>query len=113
MDIFPEKVSGLPPTREVEFVVDLLPGASLIAMPSYRMSPAELDELETRLDELLELKFIQNSVSPWGAPILFAKKKDETMRLYIDYRKLNAIMVNNKYLKPKIEDLFDQLSGFK
>src|SRR3954463_14566875 len=75
------------------------------------MSPAELVELKTQLDELIELKVIEKSVSSWGAPVLFAKKKDETMRLYIDYRKLNAVTVKNKYPMPRIDALFDQLGG--
>src|SRR3954462_8080422 len=73
------------------------------------MSPAELVELKLQLDELIKLKFIEKSVSPWGAPVLFAKKKDGTMRLCIDYRKLNAVTVKNKYPMPRINDLFDQL----
>ena len=77
------------------------------------MSPAKLAELKIQLDELIELKFIEKSVSPWGAPVLFAKKKDRTMRLCIDYRKLNAVTVKNKYPMPRIDALFDQLGGAK
>src|SRR5438309_8776519 len=77
------------------------------------MSPAELVELKVQLDELIELKFIEKSVSPWGAPVLFAKKKDGTMRLCIDYRKLNTVTVKNKYPMPRIDALFDQLGGAK
>src|SRR3954470_16892393 len=89
-DVFLEKLLGLPLVRDTEFTIDLLPGATPIAIPSYRMSPAELVELKVQLDELIELKFIKKSVSPWGAPMLFAKKKYGTMWLCIDYRKLNA-----------------------
>ena len=95
--------------RDTEFTIDLIPGATPIAIPSYRMSPAELVELKIQLDELIELKFIEKSVSPWGAPVLFAKKKDGTMRLCIDYRKLNAVTVKKKYPMPRIDALFDQL----
>src|SRR5438270_2478035 len=110
-DVFPEKLPGLPPVRDTEFTIDLIPGATPIAIPSYRMSPAELVELKAQLDELIELKFIEKSVSPWGAPVLFVKKKDGSMRLCIDYRKLNAVTVKNKYPMPRIDDLFDQLGG--
>src|SRR4051812_8960556 len=112
-DVFPEKLPGLPLVRDTEFTIDLIPGATPIAMPSYRMSPAELVELKVQLDELIELKFIEKSESLWGAPILFAKKKDGTMRLCIDYRKLNAVTVKNKYPMPRIDALFDQLGGAK
>src|SRR3954469_4912344 len=88
-DVFLEKLPGLPPVRDTEFTIDLLPGATPIAIPSYRMSPTELVELKVQLDELIELKFIEKSVSPWGAPVLFVKKKDGSMRMCIDYRKLN------------------------
>src|SRR5438270_7783139 len=110
-DVFPEKLPGLPLVRDTEFIIDLIPGATPIAIPSYRMSPAELVELKVQLDELIELKFIEKSVSPWGAPVLFVKKKDGSMRLCIDYRKLNAVTVKNKYPMPRIDDLFDQLAG--
>src|SRR3954466_1917829 len=79
-DVFAEKLPGLPPVRDAEFTIDLILGATPIAIPSYQMSPAELVELKTQLDELIELKFIEKSVSPWGAPVLFTKK-DGTMRL--------------------------------
>src|SRR3954463_11860603 len=82
-DVFPEKLPGLPPVRDTEFTIDLIPGATPIAIPSYRMSPAELVELKIQLDKLIELKFIKKSVSPWGTLVLFAKKKDGTMRLCI------------------------------
>ena len=72
-DVFPEKLPGLPPVQDTEFTIDLIPGATPIAIPSYRMSPAELVELKVQLDELIELKFIEKSVSPWGAPVLFVK----------------------------------------
>ncbi|XP_038975659.1 uncharacterized protein LOC120106585 [Phoenix dactylifera] len=110
-DVFPEKLPGLPPDREVEFTIDLTPGAGPISKAPYRMAPAELRELKTQLQELLDKKFIQPSVSPWGAPVLFVKKKDGSMRLCIDYRELNKITIKNKYPLPRIDDLFDQLQG--
>src|SRR3954469_13718742 len=112
-DVFPERLPGLPLVRDTEFIIDLLPGATPIAIPSYRMSPAELVELKVQLNELIDLKFIEKSVFPWGALVLFAKKKDGTMRLCIDYRKLNAVTVKNKYPMPRIDTLFDQLGGVR
>ena len=110
-DVFPEDLSGLPPDREIEFSIDLLPGSNPISKAPYRMAPAELRELKAQLQELLDKGFIRPSVSPWGAPVLFVKKKDGSMRLCIDYRELNRVTVRNKYPLPRIEDLFDQLQG--
>ncbi|GAB2285939.1 hypothetical protein Dimus_039735 [Dionaea muscipula] len=110
-DIFPEDLVELPPHREVDFSIDLLPGTTPISMPTYRFAPAELRELKTQLDDLLSKGFIRTSTSPWGAPALFAKKKDGSLRLCIDYRKLNRVTVKNKYPLPRIDDLFDQLRG--
>ncbi|CAN6455116.1 unnamed protein product [Victoria cruziana] len=86
-------------------------GFQPISKPPYRMAPSELIELKKQIQELVEKGFIQLSVSPWGAPVLFVKKKDGTMRLRIDYRMLNQVMVKNKYQLPRIDDLLDQLSG--
>uniref|UniRef100_A0A2N9G313 RNA-directed DNA polymerase n=1 Tax=Fagus sylvatica TaxID=28930 RepID=A0A2N9G313_FAGSY len=102
---------GLPPDREIEFSVDLLPGSGPISKAPYRMAPAELKELKEQLQELLDKGFIRPSVSPWGAPVLFVKKKDGSMRLCIDYREINRVTVRNKYPLPRIDDLFDQLQG--
>ena len=85
-DVFPDDISGLPPDREVEFTIDLIPGIKPISIPPYRMSPAELRELKAQLEELLSKGFIRPSISPWGAPVLFVKKKDGSLRLCIDYR---------------------------
>ena len=85
-EVFPEDLPGLPPDREIEFSVDLLPGSGLISKAPYRMAPAELKELKEQLQELLDKGFIRPSVSPWGAPVLFVKKKNGSMRLCIDYR---------------------------
>ncbi|KAL0549282.1 hypothetical protein IC582_013763 [Cucumis melo] len=108
---FPEELPGLPPHREVEFAIELEPGTVPISRAPYRMAPAELKELKVQLQELLDKGFIRPSVSPWGAPVLFVKKKDGSMRLCIDYRELNKVTVKNRYPLPRIDDLFDQLQG--
>ncbi|KAL0551923.1 hypothetical protein IC582_011016 [Cucumis melo] len=110
-DVFPEELPGLPPHREVEFAIELQPGTVPISRAPYRMAPAELKELKVQLQELLDKGFIRPSVSPWGAPVLFVKKKDGSMRLCIDYRELNKVTVKNRYPLPRIDDLFDQLQG--
>jgi hypothetical protein len=110
-DVFPEDVMNVPPEREVEFTIDLVPGTSPISMAPYRMSASELSELKKQLEELLEKKFIRPSVSPWGAPVLLVKKKEGSMRLCIDYRQLNKVTIKNKYPLPRIDDLMDQLVG--
>ena len=110
-DVFSEELPGFPPHREIEFVIDVVPGATPASITPYRMAPLELKELKLQLQELLEKGFIRPSVSPWGAPVLFVKKKDGTLRLCIDYRQLNKLTVKNKYLLPRIDDLFDQLKG--
>jgi hypothetical protein len=106
-DVFSEELLGLPLEREVEVIIDILPGVSPITQPPYRMAPKELDELKIQLQELLDKGFIRPSKSPWGAPVLFVKKKDGTLRLCIDYRQLNKVTVNNRYPLPRIDDLFD------
>nr|GEW67235.1 retrotransposon protein, putative, Ty3-gypsy subclass [Tanacetum cinerariifolium] len=105
--------SRLPPEHEVEFTIELILGAQPIFKAPYRMAPVELKELKDQLQELLERGFIRPSVSPWGTPDLFVKKKDGSMRLCIDYRELNRITVRNRYPLPRIDDLFDQLQGAK
>lgn len=110
-DVFPDDLPGLPPEREVEFTIDLLPGAEPISKAPYRMAPVELKELKEQLQELLDTGFIRPSVSPWGAPVLFVKKTDVTMRLCIDYRELNKMTIRNRYPLTRIDDLFDQLQG--
>ena len=110
-DIFPEEIPGLPPVREIDFTIELLPGTAPISIAPYRMAPAELGELKIQLQELLDKGFIRPSVSPWGAPVLFVKKKDGSMRMCIDYRKLNQATIKNKYPLPRIDELFDQLQG--
>ncbi|KAK4391413.1 Transposon Ty3-G Gag-Pol polyprotein [Sesamum angolense] len=110
-DVFPEQLPGLPPHGEVDFEIDTIPGAAPISITQYRMAPLELKELKKLLEELLDKGFIRPSISPWGAPVLFVKKKDGSMRLCIDYRRLNRITIKNKYPLPRIDDLFDQLKG--
>ncbi|KAJ9555770.1 hypothetical protein OSB04_010384 [Centaurea solstitialis] len=110
-DVFPEDLPGLPPERQVEFHIDLTPGAAPIARAPYRLAPTEMKEMMTQLQELSEKGFIRPSSSPWGAPVLFVKKKDGSMRMCIDYRELNKRTVKNKYPLPRIDDLFDQLQG--
>ncbi|XP_074271319.1 uncharacterized protein LOC141595254 [Silene latifolia] len=110
-DVFPDELPGIPPERDVEFSIDLVPGTGPIAKAPYRMAPSELKELRIQLDDLIEKGFIRPSASPWGSPVLFVKKKDGSMRLCIDYRELNRVTVKNKYPLPRIDDLFDQLRG--
>ncbi|KAJ0492843.1 putative nucleotidyltransferase, Ribonuclease H [Helianthus annuus] len=110
-DVFPEELPGLPPHRQVEFQIDLAPGAAPIARAPYRLAPGELQELSNQLQELLDRGFIRPSSSPWGAPVLFVKKKDGSFRMCIDYRELNKVTIKNRYPLPRIDDLFDQLQG--
>ncbi|KAG8503210.1 hypothetical protein CXB51_001210 [Gossypium anomalum] len=90
-DVFPEKLPGLPPVREVEFGIDLIPGTAPISIAPYRMAPTELKELKSQLQELTDKGFVRPSFSPWSAPVLFVKKKDGSMRLCVDYRQLNKL----------------------
>ncbi|GJW33759.1 putative reverse transcriptase domain-containing protein [Tanacetum coccineum] len=110
-EVFPDDFPGLPPPRQVEFRIDLVPGAAPVARAPYRLAPSELKELSDQLKELLEKGFIRPSSSPWGAPVLFVKKKDGSFRMCIDYRELNKLTVKNRYPLPRIDDLFDQLQG--
>ena len=110
-DVFPVELPGLPPDRDVEFTIKLLPETTPISVTPYRMAPTELRELKTQLQELLEKGYIRPSISPWGAPVLFVKKKDGTLRLCIDYRQLNRVTIKNKYPLLRVDDLFDQLQG--
>ena len=110
-DVFSEELPELPPHREIEFAINVVPGATPTSITRYRMAPLELKELKLQLQELLEKGFIRPSVSPWGAPVLFVNKKNGTLRLCIDYRQLNKLTIKNKYPLPRIDDLFDQLKG--
>jgi hypothetical protein len=112
-DVFPDKLLGMPPDRDIEFAIELQPGTVPISKRPYRMPPVELAELKKQLQELLDKGFIRPSNSPWGCPALFVKKKDESIRLCVDYRPLNAVTIKNKYPLPRIDVLFDQLVGAK
>ncbi|GJT57190.1 putative reverse transcriptase domain-containing protein [Tanacetum coccineum] len=109
--VFPEDLPRLPPARPVEFQIDLIPGAAPVARAPYRLAPSEMKELSEQLQELSDKGFIRPSSSPWGAPVLFVKKKDGSFRMCIDYRELNKLTVKNRYPLPRIDDLFDQLQG--
>ncbi|GJY41070.1 putative reverse transcriptase domain-containing protein [Tanacetum coccineum] len=110
-EVFPEDLPGIPPTRQVEFRIDLVPGATPVARAPYRLAPSEMKELAEQLQELTDKGFIRPSSSPWGAPVLFVKKKDGSFRMCINYRELNKLTVKNRYPLPRIDDLFDQLQG--
>jgi hypothetical protein len=112
-DVFPDDLLGMPPERDIEFIIDLLPGTAPIAKRPYRMSVGELEELKKQLKELLDKGYISPSSSPWGAPVIFVEKKDGTQRMCVDYRALNEVTIKNKYPLPRIKDLFDQLMGAK
>ncbi|GKG36370.1 hypothetical protein Tco_0444048, partial [Tanacetum coccineum] len=110
-DVFPEDLPGLPPTRQVEFEINLIPGAAPKARAPYRLAPSEMKELSEQLKELFDKGFIRPSSSPWGAPVLFVKKKDGSFQMCIDYQELNKLAMKNRYPLPRSNDLFDQLQG--
>ncbi|GJS66491.1 putative reverse transcriptase domain-containing protein [Tanacetum coccineum] len=110
-EVFSKDFPGLSPTRQVEFQIDVVPGAAPVARAPYRLVPSELQELSTQLQQLSDKGFIRPCSSPWGAPILFVKKKDGSFRMYIDYHELNKLTVKNRYPLPRIDDLFNQLQG--
>jgi hypothetical protein len=112
-DVFPDDLPGMPPDRDIEFIIELQPSTAPISKRPYRMPPNELAELKTQLQDLLDKGFIRPSASPWGCPALFVKKKDNSLRLCVDYRPLNAVTIKNKYPLPRIDILFDQLAGAK
>jgi hypothetical protein len=103
----------MPPDHDVEFVIELQPGMAPISRRPYKMTPEELAKLKVQLNELLDKGYIRPSSSPWGYPALFVKKKDQSLRLCVDYRPLNAITIKNKYSLPRIDILFDQLADAK
>ncbi|KAL0537632.1 hypothetical protein IC582_026615 [Cucumis melo] len=104
LEVFPDDLLGFPLDKEIEFTIELLPGTTPISQAPYRMAPSELKELKMQLQELVNKGYIRPSVSPWGAPVLFMKKKDGTLRLCIDYRQLNKVTIRNKYPLPRIDD---------
>src|ERR1044072_3863135 len=110
-DVFPKDVPGLPPVRETEFSIDVMPGTGAISIAPYRMAPAELTELGKQLEDLMSKGFIRPSVSLWGAPVLVVKKKEWKARLCVGYLQLNKVAVKNRYPIPRIDDLMDQLRG--
>ncbi|XP_071678359.1 uncharacterized protein [Lolium perenne] len=112
-DVFPEELPGMPPDRDIEFIIELIPGTAPIAQRPYRMNPQELIELKKQLDDMLAKGLIRPSASPWGSPVIFVDKSDGTIRLCVDYRRLNDVTIKNKYHLPKIDDLFDQMNGAK
>jgi hypothetical protein len=110
-DVFLEELPGMPPDRDIEFLIELKPGTTPIYKTPYRMITPELAELKEHVMELLEKRFIRPSSSLWGAPMIFVPTKDGTQRLCVDYRALNEVTVKNKYPLPRIDDMFDQLCG--
>jgi hypothetical protein len=111
LDVFPKELPSMPPDREIEFVIELVPGTAPIFKRPYKMAANQLVELKEQLQELLDKGYIRPSASPWGAPIIFVPKKDGTQRMCLDYRSLNEVTIKNKYPLPRIDDLFDQLKG--
>ena len=109
MNVFPSEISGMPLARAVEFTIDLVPGTAPISKTPYRMAPHEMSELKMQLQELLNKGYIRPNAPPWGAPMLFVKKRDGSMRLCINYKELNNVTIKNKYPLPRIND--DQLNG--
>jgi hypothetical protein len=112
-DVFPDDLLGMPPDRDVEFTIELQPSMAPISRCPYKMTPKELAELKVQLNELMDKGFIRPSSSPWGCPALFVKKKDQSLRLCVDYRPLNDVIIKNKYPFPRIDILFDQLASAK
>ncbi|KAH0652759.1 hypothetical protein KY289_030437 [Solanum tuberosum] len=110
-EVFLDDLPGIPLEREIDFGINLIPDTQPISIPPYRMAPAELKELKEQLKDLLDKGFIQPSISPWGAPVLFVRKKDGSLRMCTDYLQLNKVTITNKYPFPSIDELFDQLQG--
>jgi hypothetical protein len=113
LDVFSSDYSGLPLQREVEFGIECMLGTNPISKTPYRMASSKLKELKEQLQELLDKGFIRPSISPWGAPVLFVKKKDGLMRMCIDYQEFNKVTIKNRYPLPRIDDLLDQLQGVR
>ncbi|GJZ39637.1 reverse transcriptase domain-containing protein [Tanacetum coccineum] len=111
--VFLDDLSRLPPIWEIQFRIELIPGAIPVAKSPYRLAPSEIEELSEQLKELQDKGFIRPSSSPWGASVLFVKKKDGSFRMCIDYRELNKLTIKNRYPLPRIDDLFDQLQGLQ
>jgi len=112
-EVFPDELPGIPPDREIDFGIHVMPGMQPISIPPYRMAPEELKELKEQLKDFQQMGFIRPSMSPLGTPVLFVRKKYGSLRICIDYRQLNKVIIKNKYPLPRIDDLFDQLQGAK
>ena len=112
-DVFPEELPGMPLDRDIEFLIELLPGTGPISKRPYRMPANDLEEIKKQIKELLEKGHIQRSSSPWGAPVLLVEKKDKSLSMVVDYRVLNEVAIKNKYPLPMINDLFDQLQELR
>ncbi|GKB15795.1 putative reverse transcriptase domain-containing protein, partial [Tanacetum coccineum] len=110
-EVFPDELPRLPPPKQVEFCIDLIPVVAPVARTPYRLAPSKMKELSKRLQELSKKGFIRPSSSPWGALVLFMKKKDGSFRMCVDYRELNKLTIKNRYPLPRIDDIFDQLQG--
>ncbi|XP_070005659.1 uncharacterized protein [Nicotiana sylvestris] len=110
-NVFLDELPWIPPDREIDLGIDVIPGTQPISIPPYRVAPAKLKELKEQLKDLQEKGFIRPSVSPWGASVLIVRKKDGLLRMYIDYQQLNKVTIKNKYPLPRIDDLFYQLQG--
>ncbi len=113
-DVMPEKLpEDLPPRKRVDHAIEVMPEMAPPAKAPYRMSHEELKKLKVQLEELLTKGYVEPNKSPYGAPVLFVHKKDGTLRMCVDYRALNKVTVKNRYPLPRIDDLFDRLSGAK
>jgi hypothetical protein len=112
-DVFPDELPGMPPDRDIEFKIDLLPSTAPISKRPYRMDVKDLAKLKKQIEELVRKGYIHPSSSPWGALVLLVDKKDGSRRMCVDYRPLNDVTIKNKYPLPRIEDLFDQMRGAK
>ena len=112
-DVFPEELPGMPPDRDIEFLIELLPGTRPISKRRYRMPAKDLEEIKKQIKELLDKGYIRPSSSPWGSPVLLVEKKDGSLRMVVDYHMLNELTIKNKYPLPMINDLFNQLQGAK
>ena len=110
-EVFSNDLASIPPKKKIDFGIDFLPDKNPISIPPYWMAPTEMKKLKPHFKDLLDKGFIRPSISPWGAPVFFVKKKDGFLRMFTDYRQLNKVAIKNKYHLPRIDDLFDQLQG--
>ena len=111
LDVFLEELPGMPPDRDIEFSIELLPGTGPISKGPYRMPAKDLEEIKKQIKELLDKGYIHLSSSPWESPIFLVENKDGSLRMVVDYRGLNEVTIKNKYPLPMINDLFDRLQG--